>query len=106
VLELQVSSASPNFFSTSAIMATGTVDGSPQPNPAGAGTQKSYDAIAEAEKLDEKDELAALEALEKEASEFNKVSAPPLCQPSLARIHQHLQDAEIDRILKAFRLDA
>ena len=34
-----------------------------------------------------KDELAALDALEKEASEFNK-------------------DAEIDRILKAFRLDA
>ncbi|KAL8954093.1 MAG: hypothetical protein Q9222_000072 [Ikaeria aurantiellina] len=33
------------------------------------------------------DELAALDALEKEASEFNK-------------------DAEIDRILKAFRLDA
>ncbi|KAL8682185.1 MAG: hypothetical protein Q9186_001722 [Xanthomendoza sp. 1 TL-2023] len=36
---------------------------------------------------DDKDELAALDALEKEASEFNK-------------------DAEIDRILKAFRLDA
>ncbi|KAL8714327.1 MAG: hypothetical protein Q9220_001658 [cf. Caloplaca sp. 1 TL-2023] len=41
------------------------------------------------EKLKEEDidELAALDALEKEASEFNK-------------------DAEIDRILKAFRLDA
>ncbi|KAI4243410.1 MAG: hypothetical protein LQ352_007040 [Teloschistes flavicans] len=38
-------------------------------------------------KEDTKDELAALDALEKEASEFNK-------------------DAEIDRILKAFRLDA
>ncbi|KAL9575900.1 MAG: hypothetical protein Q9212_007584, partial [Teloschistes hypoglaucus] len=38
-------------------------------------------------KDDTKDELAALDALEKEASEFNK-------------------DAEIDRILKAFRLDA
>ncbi|KAL9000137.1 MAG: hypothetical protein Q9169_001212 [Polycauliona sp. 2 TL-2023] len=36
---------------------------------------------------DAKDELATLDALEKEASEFNK-------------------DAEIDRILKAFRLDA
>lgn len=38
-------------------------------------------------KDESKDELAALDALEKEASEFNK-------------------DAEIDRILKAFKLDA
>ena len=37
-------------------------------------------------KVDE-DELAALDALEKEASEFNR-------------------DAEIDRILKTFKLDA
>ncbi|KAL9023620.1 MAG: hypothetical protein Q9196_007086 [Gyalolechia fulgens] len=36
---------------------------------------------------EDKDELEALDALEKEASEFNK-------------------DAEIDRILKAFKLDA
>ncbi|KAL8732523.1 MAG: hypothetical protein Q9166_002737 [cf. Caloplaca sp. 2 TL-2023] len=40
-----------------------------------------------AKEEEDKDELAALDALEKEASEFNK-------------------DAEIDRILKAFRLDA
>ncbi|MCJ1311991.1 hypothetical protein MMC25_005665 [Agyrium rufum] len=39
------------------------------------------------QKEEEKDELDALDALEKEASEFNK-------------------DAEIDRILKAFKLDA
>ncbi|MCJ1291136.1 hypothetical protein MMC34_002679 [Xylographa carneopallida] len=44
-------------------------------------------AIPKPEPDDSKDELAALDALESEAKEFNK-------------------DAEIDRILKAFKLDA
>jgi hypothetical protein len=49
-------------------------DGSLKPNAVGANAQKSYEAIVKTEKPDEKDELADLDALEKEASEFNKVS--------------------------------
>ena len=37
---------------------------------------KTEDLKPKAEKDDEKDELAALDALEKEASEFNKVHFP------------------------------
>jgi hypothetical protein len=48
----------------------------------------------------------ALDALESEAKEFDKVRPPRfyhhLRVPALTRD----QDAEIDRILKAFRLDA
>ena len=58
-----------------------------------------------------KDELEALDALEKEASEFNKVCLVLLsCQVDFntSQIFTDIpvQDAEIDRILKAFRLDA
>jgi DnaJ family protein C protein 8 len=62
------------------------------------------------------DELDALDALEKEAKEYDKVrsynpdkahSTPPPAKPSTAnQTFSALQDAEIDRILKAFRLDA
>lgn len=54
------------------------------------------------------DELDALDALEKEAREYDKVG-----RQTLLFLHQInpllillVQDAEIDRILKAFRLDA
>jgi hypothetical protein len=54
------------------------------------------------------DELDALNALEKEASEFNKV-----CDAFVSMLSRTLftdvvcaQDAEIDRIRKAFPLDA
>lgn len=50
------------------------------------------------------DELEALDALEKEAAEFNQVSLCHLRQ-SISLITQ-AQDAEIDRIIKAFKLDA
>ena len=65
-------------------------------------------AIPKPEPDDSKDELAALDALESEAKEFNKVrqTIPPLTpSPNPKLTHPH-QDAEIDRILKAFKLDA
>lgn len=48
----------------------------------------------------------ALDALEAEAKEFDKVCLRPtqLCMINTNKILP--QDAEIDRILKAFRLDA
>lgn len=53
-----------------------------------------------------KDELEALDALEREAAEYNKVGP----KNQLLFLHLPLltctQDAEIDRILKAFKLDA
>lgn len=64
--------------------------------------------VLEALKDEEGDDpLASLDALEKEALEFKRVR---LYFP-LKRIHQftenfRLQDSEIDRILKAFQLDA
>ena len=51
-----------------------------------------------------KDELEALDALEKEAAEYNKVCAQSQLPMSL--LLTSIQDAEIDRILKAFKLDA
>ena len=55
---------------------------------------------------DDKDGLAALDALDKEASEFNKVlyRNPEIFKTNFES--DLLQDAEIDRILKAFKLDA
>lgn len=50
------------------------------------------------------DELEALDALEKEAAEFNQVS-PCHSRPSISLFTQ-AQDAEIDRIIKAIKLDA
>ena len=49
-------------------------------------------------------ELEALDALEKEASEFNKVGI--LSHVLTSHTEYIEQDAEIDRILKAFKLDA
>ena len=54
------------------------------------------------------DELDALNALEKEAKEYDKVRFDWIT-PSfreLAVADSVLKDAEIDRIIKAFRLDA
>ena len=51
------------------------------------------------------DELDALNALEKEAKEYDKVSRL-WTRLSFPTAYTVLQDAEIDRILKAFRLDA
>ena len=51
------------------------------------------------------DDKDALDALELEAKEFDKVRRRKviiLCENSLTKF----KDAEIDRILKAFRLDA
>ncbi len=50
-----------------------------------------------------KDELEALDALEKEAAEFNQVR--PFSPPTTF-LTIRPQDAEIDRIFKAFKLDA
>jgi DnaJ homolog subfamily C member 8 len=52
---------------------------------------------------EEKDDLAALDAIEREASEFTKVSLPA---PSSTIELTTRQDAEIDRITKTFKLDA
>ena len=54
-------------------------------------------------KEEEKDDLAILDALDKEASEYNKVHFPKIPQRPPTKLPQ---DAEIDRILKAFKLDA
>ncbi|MCJ1472399.1 hypothetical protein MMC13_001047 [Lambiella insularis] len=61
-------------------------DVKPQAKPEAVSSAASKPALR-IEQDDDKDELAALDALESEAKEFNK-------------------DAEIDRILKAFKLDA
>lgn len=58
---------------------------------------------------DDDEGLEALAELEKEASEFNKVekiSATYTTEIFLLTRDISSQDAEIDRILKAFRLDA
>lgn len=58
------------------------------------------------------EELAALDALEAEAKEFDKVSISSLTpsNPATTSISRELipplKDSEIDRILKAFKLDA
>ena len=52
------------------------------------------------------DDFDALEALESEEKEFNKVSLPSTPTPLATDTVFLMQDAEIDRILKAFRLDA
>ena len=52
-----------------------------------------------------KDELDALDALEKEAKEYNKVQ-PPYRPIQHTSTDAPLQDAEIDRIIQAFKLDA
>lgn len=54
---------------------------------------------------DTKEDKDALDALEAEAKEFDKVGLRP-AQPCVTNADTLLQDAEIDRILKAFRLDA
>ena len=54
---------------------------------------------------DSKEDKDALDALELEAKEFDKVSCLRQLDQS-SRLPLTLQDAEIDRILKAFRLDA
>lgn len=51
-------------------------------------------------------ELEALDALEKEASEFNKVRIVSHLFTPCADLASREKDAEIDRILKAFKLDA
>lgn len=51
-------------------------------------------------------ELEALDALEKEASEFNKVRTVSQQFASCTNLYSLDKDAEIDRILKAFKLDA
>lgn len=51
-------------------------------------------------------ELDALDALEKEASEFNKVRNTSQLLTSCTDVSSAEQDAEIDRILKAFKLDS
>jgi DnaJ family protein C protein 8 len=52
------------------------------------------------------DDVDAFDALESEEKEFIKVRIV-LSKSSLTSAdHFHYQDAEIDRILKAFRLDA
>lgn len=51
-------------------------------------------------------ELEALDALEKEASEFNKVRIVSYLFTPWTDLDSHEKDAEIDRILKAFKLDA
>ncbi|KAJ4015135.1 DnaJ sub C member 8 [Fusarium irregulare] len=53
---------------------------------------------------DSKEDKDALDALELEAKEFDKVGSRQSC--SIMTPANDLQDAEIDRILKAFRLDA
>jgi hypothetical protein len=53
---------------------------------------------------DSKEDLAALSALDAEAKEFDKVCAP--CRQVPMPTDHSSQDAEIDRILRAFRLDA
>lgn len=53
---------------------------------------------------DSKEEKDALDALEVEAKEFDKVRLA--CSNSVTLDANSSQDAEIDRILKAFRLDA
>ena len=55
------------------------------------------------------DELDALDALEKEAKEYDKVSTYIRSGNVTASLHAtdlSRKDAEIDRILKEFRLDA
>ena len=54
------------------------------------------------------DDIDALEALASEEKEFNKVGHRLSSTRDIAQtlICATLQDAEIDRILKAFRLDA
>lgn len=52
------------------------------------------------------DDIDALEALESEEKEYLKVSPPPHPPHPRLLTTTSLQDAEIDRILKAFRLDA
>ena len=52
-----------------------------------------------------KDELEALDALEKEAAEYNK-ACPQKPVAHYVPLLTYIQDAEIDRILKAFKLDA
>lgn len=49
------------------------------------------------------DDLAAFDALESEAKEFTKVNST---HATVNLANTLTQDAEIDRILKAFRLDA
>ncbi|KAM3080802.1 DnaJ subfamily C member 8 [Clarireedia jacksonii] len=56
-------------------------------------------------KADE-DDFDALEALESEAKEFDKVFSLLVHCAYIVMLMGLLQDAEIDRILKAFRLDA
>ena len=51
-------------------------------------------------------ELDALDALEKEASEFNKVRVISQLLIPCTDLDPVKKDAEIDRILKAFKLDA
>lgn len=54
------------------------------------------------------DDVDALDALESEAKEWTKVSKHTLdnCTFQITDKLLTIQDAEIDRILKAFRLDA
>jgi hypothetical protein len=54
------------------------------------------------------DDIDTLEALASEEKEFNKVcpALPSIRDVAQTLICAALQDAEIDRILKAFRLDA
>ena len=53
-----------------------------------------------------KDELDALDALEKEAKEYDKVRSYPVLVSSYIFNKTLNQDAEIDRIIQAFKLDA
>ena len=63
--------------------------------------------VTKPEKAD--DDIDALEALESEEKEYLKVSIPSYLSSAKRSITNQValsQDAEIDRILKAFRLDA
>ena len=52
------------------------------------------------------DEFDALDALEREAKEYDKVSLNDRSISSDLVLTPGMKDAEIDRILKAFKLDA
>ncbi|KAI0478951.1 DnaJ domain-containing protein [Xylariaceae sp. FL0804] len=56
--------------------------------------------------LDPVEDQDALNALDAEQKEFDKASRSPCSNVPTCQVTDILQDAEIDRILKAFRLDA